>query len=346
MSVAPQAARADGLAYLHAEPPPFGEPVEVAPGVLWLRMPLPYRLDHINLWLIEDGDGWVAVDCGLATAAARELWQGVLARWPVRRIVVTHFHPDHMGLAGWLCADHEISALTSRDTWMAGQLAWGNAERELSEDRLAFYRAHGATEPMLEGLAELFLSYGRTVSPIPPRFDRLDDGDELMLGGRSWRILLCEGHAPGHVCLHCPSLGVLISGDQVLPRITTNIAVWDTEPEADPLGEFLDSLARLRSLPGDTLVLPSHGLVFRGLAARIDALCDHHVERLEETIAACAEERDATSLISVLFRDGLDSLQSALALGESVAHLNHLQRSRRLTRINQPDASIVFRKAD
>jgi glyoxylase-like metal-dependent hydrolase (beta-lactamase superfamily II) len=325
-----------GLAYAFAEPAPFGEPIPVAPGVAWLRMPLPFSLDHINLWLVEDADGWCLIDSGFARDEVKAIWRRLFetdfSTRPAERLICTHFHPDHIGLAGWLEADYGVNLWATEPTWMAARLAWLDHGAERRNARHAFYAGHGVTGQTLEDLRTLFESYSTDVTRPPMRFRQIDDGELLRIGQHDWRVIVGHGHAPGHACLHCPALGVLISGDQVLPRITTNIGVWDSQPDADPLADFLASLARLRTLPEDTLVLPSHGLPFRGLHARIDALVSHHADRFAEAIDFYDRSRSAVELVPVMFRRELDSFQTALALGEVLAHLNHLTGAGRLSR--------------
>jgi glyoxylase-like metal-dependent hydrolase (beta-lactamase superfamily II) len=309
-------------------------------------MPLPFGLDHINLWLIEEDDGWCLVDSGFARDDVKAIWRRLFetefSARPANRLLVTHFHPDHIGLAGWLEAEFGVGLWTTEQTWMAARLAWLDHGETRRNARHGFYAGHGVTGETLEDLRSLFESYSSDVTCPPIGFRRFEDGDVLPIGKHGWRVIVGHGHAPGHACLHCPELDVLISGAQVLPRITTNIGVWDSQPDADPLADYLASLAGLRTVPKDTLVLPSHGLPFRGLQARIDALVSHHDERFVETIEFYDRPRTAIELVPVMFRRELDSFQTALALGEALAHLNHLTHAGRLSRTVDADGIARF----
>ena len=322
--------------------PEPGRAIEVAPGVLWLRLPLPFVLDHINLWLLRDTldgrEGWTVVDCGLDNPASRRAWEqvfaDVLGGLPVLRVVVTHMHPDHIGLAHWLCERwstprHECRLWISGTDWNAARVAchapvgWGG------DSAVRFFEHHGLRDPQaLQAVRGRRGHYSTLVPDVPATFHRLMDGLALQIGGQTWHCIAGYGHAPEHIALHCPALDVLISGDMVLPRISTNVSVYDIEPEGNPLQLFLDSLQRLRGLAGDPLVLPSHGKPFRGLRTRIDALVRHHDERLEIARQACAQAPcSAADLLPQLFRRELDAHQKTFALGESVAHL-HVLRAR------------------
>src|SRR5450755_279707 len=293
---------------------PFGEALpelgatrEVAPGVRWLRMKLPFALDHINLWLLRDeleGDdgsttqGWTIVDCGITNDETRVAWEQIFANelggLPVLRVIVTHMHPDHMGLAHWLterwAARLWISATDYNTARLASAATAGFGGRKTAD----FMASHGLLDSAsLEKIAGRTNYYSSMVPKIPDRYRRLLDGDRLAIGSAGAKVdWVCHagyGHAPEHMALHCEALGLLISGDMVLPRISTNVSVIDIEPEANPLVLYLDSIRRLRALPGDTLVLPSHGRPFRGLHTRVDQLTAHHDDRFAEVLAACAE---------------------------------------------------------
>jgi len=321
----------------------------IADGVWWLRMPLPFALDHINLWLLEDGDAWTIVDTGIGLDEVRALWEQLLAGpmggRPVRRIVVTHFHPDHFGLAGWLHERTGARLAMTRGEFLTGSLIQADADHRYSDLQVAFFRRHGLDEARLAPLARRGNVYRRVVTPPPARYRRLVDGETFRVGEHHWQVAIGTGHAPEHACLHCPSLGVLIAGDQILPRITPNVSLQAMEPEADPLRQFLDSVERFSALPADALVLPSHGLPFRGLHARLAELRAHHLARLDELAEACDRPRTAAELIPVLFRRRLDSHQVMFAMGESLSHLVYLTTEGRLVRLPGDDGRERFASA-
>lgn len=316
-----------------------GEAMELAPGIHWIRMPLPFALDHINLWLLRDRldgrDGWTIVDCGIANDHTKSCWESIFANHlqglPILRVLVTHMHPDHIGLAHYLCKRWNVPLWISMTDFLMAQ--WLSS------------REGGAaigTQPGSGGAADLYARHGlqgsddldrirsradyysRLVPEVPKRYRRIMDGDHIQIGDRDWVVSMGYGHAPEHATLYCKSLGVFISGDMVLPRISTNVSVYDADPEANPLDLYLRSLDRWRSLPADTLILPSHGKPFQGLHTRIEQLHLHHRARLEETVAACQEPRTAYELIPVLFKRPLDNHQLSFAMGEAIAHLNYL----------------------
>lgn len=304
------------------------ELIEMAPGVFGIRVPLPFALNHVNLWLLEDGAGWTAIDAGLADQATRDLWQHLwsdqLGQRPIRRLIATHFHPDHMGLAGWLCARTGAEFWMSRTEWLQGRmLSQDDSEAFVEAGRRFDYRA-GLSDERIEERAGRGNAYRRRVDPPPASYRRVRDGDRVGIGGREWRVLIGAGHAPEMICLFCAELNLLIAADQVLPRISPNVSVWPAEPEANPLGDFLSSLERFRALPEGCLVLPSHGRPFYGLHARIDQLTGHHEERLLATLDACREPVTPVELMTHLFNRPLDTQQFGFALGESIAHANHL----------------------
>ena len=311
-----------------ATAPAAGETRPIAPGVEWVRMPLPFALDHINLWLLEDGPGWTIVDAGYATAQTKGLWERIfterLGGRPVTRIIVTHFHPDHIGLAGWLCERWQAPMWITEKEWLHARVMSRG-----SEDFVPLRREFGRRAGLDPASSELFgdreKSYRRGVPSVPPSFRRIEDGTMLTIGGREWRVVVGEGHAPELACLYCAETGVLISSDQVLPRISPNVSVQAHEPEGDPLACFLRSLEKLRTaLPPETLVLPSHNLPFFGLHTRLDELVLHHQARCDEVLAACVVPQSAVDLLPVLFRRPLDQHQTAFALGEALAHLHYL----------------------
>ncbi|MBK6471673.1 MAG: MBL fold metallo-hydrolase [Betaproteobacteria bacterium] len=333
------------------ELPAPGKTLEVAPGVRWLRMPLPFALDHINLWLLRDEidgvAGWTVVDCGVATDTTRALWDQIFADelqgLPMLRVIVTHMHPDHLGLAHWLCErwstpERECRLWISATDWNAGRL--GSRRGGFDGDGAArFYALHGLVDTAALAQVRARSDYYPSLVPqVPARFRRLMDGMMLRIGGRSWQCIAGYGHAPEHIALHCQELHTLISGDMVLPRISTNVSVFYLEPEGDPLPLYLRSIAALRALPAGTLVLPSHGKPFTGLHTRIAQLQAHHEERLAEVMAACSEApQSAAELLPVMFRRKLDLHQTTFAMGEAIAHLHALADDGQLVGVTGTD---------
>ncbi|MCV2369779.1 MBL fold metallo-hydrolase [Roseateles oligotrophus] len=331
--------------------PLAGEVLEIAPGVRWLRMGLPFALDHINLWLLRDEmggqSGWAIVDCGVSNEATRANWEQVFANHldglPVLRVIVTHFHPDHIGLAAWLTSRWNCRLSISATDFNLARLASGSTVGMGGEAAAQFFASHGLIDA--DSLAKIrgrSSYYPSMVPTVPSSFHRLMEGLHIKIGAQTWVCHTGYGHAPEHISLHCPDLGLLISGDMVLPRISTNVSVVDVEPEADPLTLYLDSLQRMLTLPADTLVLPSHGKPFIGLHARIDQLREHHDERLAEVLQACsAKPCHAAELLEMMFKRKLDLHQTTFAMGESVAHLNALWLRGQLRR--SLDADGVYR---
>lgn len=336
--VEPQRARDDrGLIYPFAEKPQPGETIEVAPGVLWLRMALPFQLNHINLWLLEDGDGWTIVDTGLNDGATKANWErvleGRLGGRPVTRIIVTHLHPDHVGLAGWLVERFDVPLHMSRTDYLLCRTLVMDTGREAPHEGVRFYQAAGFPDEALAKYRERFGGFGMAVYRLPQSFRRLQEGDTLAIGGREWRIVIGRGHAPEHACLWCKEAGLLISGDQVLPRISSNVSVFPTEPEANPLQDWIDSCVRLRELlPADTLVLPAHNEPFRNVAKRLSDLIDGHEEGMAKLVELCREPRRAVEVFPALFRSRITGGNYIMATGESIAHLNCLIARGAMTR--------------
>lgn len=332
---APRQARS--LTYPLGAPPAPGEAVEAAPGVLWLRLSMPLALDHINVYALEDGDGWTVVDTGLNLAPSREVWAAALAGplggRPVKRVICTHMHPDHIGLAGWLCAQFDAPLLMTRLEYVTARMLVADTGQPMPEAAAAFHHRAGWSEAQIERLRREWGRFGQAVSPLPTGFERLSEDQVLSIGGRDWRVVIGDGHSPEHACLWREDDGVFLSGDQILPKISSIISVFATEPLADPLGDWMDSLKRLRErLPEDLLVLPSHGEPFQGVHARLEALARGHqtaLKRLERTLARPCR---AIDVFSALFARAIDDSLLGMATGESLAHLNHLERQGRAIR--------------
>lgn len=324
--------------------PAPGTALDVAPGIKWLRMGLPFALDHINLWLLRDEmedplqpgvrlQGWSIVDCCVSREESKAQWESIfstaLEGLPVLRVIVTHMHPDHIGLASWLCERwttprHVCRLWISATDHHAALLASQNATGFGGESAAQFFAAHGMADTVsLDSIRGRSAYYPNLVPDVPKRFCRLLDGLEFRIGGRQWRCISGYGHAPEHIALYAEEAGVLISGDMVLPRISTNVSVYDMEPESNALTLFLTSIDKFLPLPADTLVLPSHGKPFRGLHTRIQQLHDHHRDRLEEVMQACAAQPcSAADILPIMFKRQLDLHQTTFAMGEALAHLH------------------------
>ena len=332
----------DGAAYSHRGLTyPFGRSgpdpgvlTEVADGIGWARSPVPGSLGHINLWLLDEGDDFTIVDTGLDMPAAREPWEtllaGPLAGRPVRRIVVTHFHPDHIGLAGWLSERFDAPLWMTRGEWLFARMLTHDVRDAPPREAVDYWRAAGWDEDRIA--AEAAKGWGRfasAVSPVPVSYVRMQEGDKVRIGAREWRVVIGSGHSPEHACLLDEAGKILIAGDQVLPRITSNVSLSLSEPEADPLGEWLASIAKLLTLSDDLLVLPSHGEPFRGLHARLDALAAGHLDRLDALHVFLAEPRRPVDCFGLLFGRKIDDGLLGMATGEAFAHLRRLEVERR-----------------
>jgi glyoxylase-like metal-dependent hydrolase (beta-lactamase superfamily II) len=338
-----------GLTFPFAEPPAPGEVIEVAPGILWHRMPLPFALDHINLWVLKDGLAWTAVDTGIGREEVKDLWPQVAAKsfaeGGLPRLIVTHYHPDHVGLAGWLAQTWGPALWMTRGEYNQARLVRATVGPAEADRRARFYVSHGLDAARAEEIRNRGSHYLRHVTPLPESIRRIRAGDDIEIDGSLWRVMIGTGHAPEHAMLYCGERGILIAGDQVLPKISTNVSVTPDEPLADPIQEFLGSLQPLKDLPADTLVLPSHGLPFRGLRTRIEQLEAHHEARLEDTLKACAEPQTTTDILPVLFRRKLDAHTINFAMGEALAHLNRLVTEGRAKRLHGKDGVWRFQAA-
>ena len=324
-----------GLTYPCGDPPAPGAAVEVAPGVLWLRLPLPMALNHINVWAVADGDGWMVVDTGLRTPTSVEAWEealaGPLGGRPVTRVLCTHMHPDHIGLAGWMCERFGAPLLMSRLEYVTGRMLIADTG-PASEDGADFYRRAGWTAEQIERWRSGYGMFGKAVAPLPMTYERVREDDRLTIGGQTWRIVVGDGHSPEHLCLWRESDGVFIAGDQILPKISSNVSIWPTEPGADPLDDWMTSLAKLRALlPDDLLVLPSHGEPFTGVHARLDALTRGHEVALKRLRRTLKTPSRAVDVFPALFARPVGDGVLGMATGEALAHLNYLNNKGQAT---------------
>lgn len=334
------------LTYPCGEAPAPGEAKEIAPGVLWLRMPMGGMLNHINVWALADGDGWTLVDTGLQTKETADAWRaaiaGPLGRKPIKRVIVTHMHPDHIGMAGWLTRKHDVRLWITRLEYISCRMLAADTGREAPADGVRFYRAAGWDEDAIETYKARFGGFGKGLYALPDSYRRINDGETIEIDGRGWRVVVGHGHSPEHACLWQPDLGVLISGDQVLPKISSNVSVFPTEPDADPLTDWLDSLAKVkRTVPDDVLVLPAHNDPFNGLHARLDHLIGGHergLGRLEQRLATAP--RRAVDVFGALFARTISDGLLGMATGESLAHLNCLRARGRA--VAEPDGEGVI----
>lgn len=336
--------------------PEPGATLEVAPGVRWIRMALPFALDHINLWLLRDRlegrEGWTVVDCCISRDEAKAQWEQIFASTfeglPLLRVIVTHMHPDHIGLADWLCARWSTPEFPCR-LWMSAtdynlaRIGSSGSNGFGGDSSALFFSSHGLRDPAsVDKIRERASYYPTLVPAVPRQFRRMMEDDVVAIGGRGWRCISGHGHAPEHIALYCKELNLLIGGDMMLPRISTNVSVFDMEPEADALKLFLQSIDKFKALPADTLTLPSHGKPFTGLHRRIEQLHEHHRDRLAEVLQACGEKPcSAADVLPILFKRKLDLHQTTFAMGEAVAHLHALWFDGQLRR--ERDAEGVYR---
>lgn len=329
--------------------PEPGEVISVGKGIGWARFPIPGALKHVNVAILDDGDGVAVVDTGLDIAICREGWEallaGPLAGRAVTRIIVTHFHPDHLGLAGWLAPRFHAPLMMTRTEWLWGRLLNADVRDAPPDEAPAYWRLAGWDEARIA--REASNGWGRfasVVSPVPFQYVRLVDGQTLKIGKREWRVVTGSGHSPEHACLIDDAGKVMIAGDQVLPRITSNVSLMLGEPDEDPLGDWLGSIAKLKGLPDDLLVLPGHGDPFTGLHARLNALDAGHRERLNALAAHLEEPRRAVDCFGVLFARAVDDSIVQLATGEAMAHLRRLEVEGRAVR-EVRDGVAWFRRA-
>ena len=336
-----------GIRYPFDTPPAEGQAVEVAPGILWLRLPLPMALDHVNVFALDDGDGWTVVDTGFASKRAKAIWEGLLAGplagKPVTRVIVTHYHPDHIGLAGWF-QSRGAELVTTRTSWLYARMLVLDEHPLPVAEAVEFQRRAGVGADRLASYAATRpFNFADVVAPLPPGFTRIREGDVVTAGGRRWQVRCGDGHAPEHATLWSVEDGLILGGDQLLPGISANIGVYPTEPDADPLTEWLDSCARFQPLAReDQLVLPGHKLPFTGLPLRLRQMIDNHEGALARLLDHLATPQVAAGCFLPVFKRQIDGPEFGMALVESVAHLNCLRQRGQVTRHLSEDGAWLW----
>lgn len=339
------------LRYPWETPPEHGKAIEVAEGVLWLRLPLPMKLDHVNCFALDDGDGWTLVDTGFDTKKTRAIWEKVLAGplsgKPVRRVVVTHHHPDHVGLAGWFQKKFDAELVTTRTAWLFARMLTLDDQDLPSEETLRHWKAAGMDPEIYAKRAdERPFNFADIVYPMPLGFKRVKEGDVIRIGGRDWDVRIGNGHAPEHATFWSRNCDLVLSGDQILPSISSNLGVYATEPDADPVGDWLESCERLAAFAREEhLALGGHKVPFTGLPLRMKQLTDNHHGALERLIDYVREPKTAAECFSPLFKRSIGEGEYGLALVEALAHLNHLHQLGQVTREKRDDGAWLWQTA-
>ena len=339
---------ARAIHYPFPEPPEAGAAVEVAPGILWLRLPLPTALDHVNVYALDEGESWTIVDTGINSKRSRAIWDqtlsGPLARKPVTRVLVTHHHPDHIGLAGWFQTAHGAELLTTRTAWLFARMLTLDEQAVPPQETADFWRSAGmAPDILAERLSERPFNFADMVAPLPLGFTRLKDEDRVTLGSRVWQVLFGNGHAPDHATLWSGDGEIVLGGDQLIPSISPNLGVYATEPQADPVADWLASCKRFQTVADPRqLVLPGHKLPFSGLPSRLDQLIENHTSALHRLEAHLQTPRTAVECFLPLFKREIVKSEYGLAMVEAMAHCLHLWHQGRVTRRRRDDGAWLW----
>jgi glyoxylase-like metal-dependent hydrolase (beta-lactamase superfamily II) len=322
------------LTFPFSAPPAAADVTDISADIKWLRLPMPYALDHVNVYLLRVENGWLLIDTGLDSPATRAIWEDVFSG-PFKGetlvgIYCTHYHVDHAGLAGYLAERWRVPLFMSYEEYFTLR-GWPMDLQEVHWQHAEFFLRAGLPNEILPRTLVMF-DFSREISPPPPSFVRLREGSPLAMAGGDWRIMTCEGHSPEHALLFSAQRATLFSGDQLLPRITSNVSVSVVNPHDEPLSCWLTSLDRLTELSDEVLVLPGHGLPFRGARMRVEELRRHHEEKFREIQEACADAPlSAYELMQILYPRTLSDFELQLALGECLAHLHYLRSRGRLT---------------
>ncbi len=336
------------IRYPYAAPPAAGEAIEVADGILWFRLPLPMKLDHVNIYALREDKGWTIIDTGFATGKTKKIWQdifaGPLQGKPVHRVIVTHHHPDHIGLAGWFQSEFGADLWTTRTAWLFARMLTLDRHAAPAPETLLHYRRAGMdADTYARREVETPFNFADVVDPMPLGYRRIQQNDTIEIGGRLWDVHIGNGHAPEHATFWCRDAPLVIAGDQILPSISSNLGVYATEPDADPVGDWLESCERLLQLAqSDHLVLPGHNKPFTGLPVRLNQLIDNHHGALTRLEKFLEQPRTAVECFATLFKRSIGDGEYGLALVEAVAHVNHLYRMGKLTRTTRDDGAWLW----
>lgn len=336
------------LRYPHETPPTEGEAIRIADGVLWMRLPLPMKLDHVNVYALDDGDSWTVVDTGFNTKRTRAIWgkllTGPMAGKPVARVIITHHHPDHVGLAGWFQKEHGAELIATRTSWLFARMLTLDDQALPTDETLSHWKAAGMDAAIYKKRTqERPFNFSDIVYPMPLGFKRIKEGDTITIGGRTWDIHIGNGHAPEHATFWSRDCELVLSGDQIISSISSNLGVYATEPEADPVGDWLEACERLSQYAReDHLVLGGHKLPFTGLPTRMRQLIDNHHGALDRLTAFLDTPKTAGDCFPPLFKRSIGEGEYGLALVEALAHLNHLYQLGAITRVKRDDGAWLW----
>lgn len=334
------------LRYVEHTAPAAGNVKELAPDLFWALFPLPFRLNHVNVWLLKETDGWTVIDTGCDTSAIRAAWEtllaGPMAKRPIRRLIATHGHVDHIGLAGWLVKRFDAEFAGTFAEWVWARLSHMHDVPDSNAAHLRFLLRHGFETSVADAMVRSRERFINLAQPIPGAITEIRDGQTVRFGDRDWRVIVTRGHANEHAAFHCARDNILIVGDHLLPSISPVIAVSEMTPESDPLGDYLASFAQFDEVPDDALVLPSHGQPYRGIRTRIAELRAHHITRLNAVLDLSQRPRNAFELASALFPhvDGAENV--GFALGETLAHVNHLVKLGKMAQHTDGSGKLTF----
>ncbi len=340
------------IVYLDAEMPEQGTLTEVASGIFWLRMPLPFDLDHINLYLLEDfkEGGYALIDTGLGTETTQRLWDQILAALdkPISKVIVTHMHPDHIGMAGYIVDKYKVPLYMSHSEYFVARALFAGSRGASDWQDDEYLCRCGFSEEYRKQASEhrkTSKGFENSIRPIPLQYQRMQHGDELDIGNNVWQVIVGSGHSPEHVCLYNPERQILISGDHILPIISPNIGVYSTEPEANTLQQYLTTLPQFLDLPQTTLVLPSHKRPFFGLHMRVEQLISHHHNHLSNLLDFCKTGKTTRQCLPVLFKRKLNAHNMFFATAEALSHLNYLYFNKQVTRELDESGHYVYQTA-